>query len=88
MSTFGTHYRVTTFGESHCASVGCIVDGVPPGMALAEADVQTQLSRRRPGQSSLTTPVSVRHSSWCTPVAEWSFNTARFLPMAYWDRRT
>lgn len=56
MSTFGTHFRVTTYGESHCASVGCIVDGVPPGMALSESDVQVQLSRRRPGQSNLTTP--------------------------------
>lgn len=56
MSTFGHHFRVTTYGESHCASVGCIVDGVPPGMALSEADVQVQLSRRRPGQSNLTTP--------------------------------
>ncbi|KDN53587.1 putative ARO2-chorismate synthase [Tilletiaria anomala UBC 951] len=56
MSTFGSHFRVTTYGESHCASVGCIVDGVPPGMSLVEQDVQTQLSRRRPGQSALTTP--------------------------------
>lgn len=56
MSTFGSHFRVTTYGESHCASVGCIVDGVPPGMALAAHDIQTQLSRRRPGQSNLTTP--------------------------------
>lgn len=56
MSTFGRYFRVTTYGESHCASVGCIVDGVPPGMALSEKDVQVQLSRRRPGQSNLTTP--------------------------------
>ncbi|KJE91847.1 chorismate synthase, variant 1 [Capsaspora owczarzaki ATCC 30864] len=55
MSTFGTLFRVTTFGESHCAGVGCIVDGVPPLMALTEADIQPQLSRRRPGQSALTT---------------------------------
>lgn len=56
MSTFGRFFRVTTYGESHCKSVGCIVDGVPPGMALTEADIQTQLTRRRPGQSSLSTP--------------------------------
>ncbi len=56
MSTFGSHFRVTTYGESHCASVGCIVDGVPPGLALDPQDIQTQLSRRRPGQSNLTTP--------------------------------
>ncbi|KAF8544177.1 chorismate synthase [Trichophaea hybrida] len=56
MSTFGTSFRVTTYGESHCRSVGCIVDGVPPGLPLTEADIQPQLSRRRPGQSALTTP--------------------------------
>ncbi|CAK7913290.1 hypothetical protein CAAN1_31S00320 [[Candida] anglica] len=56
MSSFGTLFRVTTYGESHCKSVGCIVDGVPPGMQLTEADVQPQLSRRRPGQSKLSTP--------------------------------
>lgn len=37
-------------------SVGVIIDGVPPGLALSEADIQTQLSRRRPGQSEITTP--------------------------------
>lgn len=56
MSSFGTLFRVTTYGESHCKSVGCIVDGVPPGMQLTEDDIQVQLSRRRPGQSNLTTP--------------------------------
>ncbi|KAG9128314.1 hypothetical protein FRC07_001249 [Ceratobasidium sp. 392] len=56
MSTFGRAFRVTTYGESHCPSVGCIVDGVPPGMQLVETDIQTQLTRRRPGQSNLTTP--------------------------------
>lgn len=56
MSTFGTLFRVTTYGESHCKSVGCIVDGVPPGMELSEDDIQPQLTRRRPGQSKLTTP--------------------------------
>ncbi|KAI0307524.1 chorismate synthase [Multifurca ochricompacta] len=56
MSTFGTLFRVTTYGESHCASVGAIIDGCPPGLELSAQDVQTQLSRRRPGQSNLTTP--------------------------------
>ncbi|KAL1741962.1 chorismate synthase [Schizophyllum fasciatum] len=56
MSTFGSLYRVTTFGESHCKSVGAIIDGCPPGMRLTDADVQVQLRRRRPGQSNLTTP--------------------------------
>ena len=56
MSTFGTIFRVTTFGESHCKGVGCIVDGVPPLLSLTESDIQPQLTRRRPGQSRLTTP--------------------------------
>jgi chorismate synthase len=56
MSTFGTLFRVTTFGESHCLGVGAVVDGVPPGMRLTESDIQPQLTRRRPGQSRLTTP--------------------------------
>ncbi|KAJ5536912.1 chorismate synthase [Penicillium frequentans] len=56
MSTWGEHFRVTTYGESHCRSVGCIVDGCPPGMQLTESDIQPQMTRRRPGQSALTTP--------------------------------
>lgn len=56
MSSFGTLFRVTTYGESHCKSVGCIVDGVPPGMKLTEDDIQPQLTRRRPGQLKLSTP--------------------------------
>jgi chorismate synthase len=54
-STFGTLYRVTTFGESHGRGVGAIVDGYPPRIPLSEADIQPQLDRRRPGQSRLTT---------------------------------
>ncbi|KGO76828.1 Chorismate synthase [Penicillium italicum] len=56
MSTWGQYFRVTTYGESHCRSVGCIVDGCPPGLELTEADIQPQMTRRRPGQSALTTP--------------------------------
>jgi chorismate synthase len=56
MSTFGQYFRVSTYGESHGKSVGCIVDGVPPGLKLTEADIQPQMTRRRPGQSALTTP--------------------------------
>lgn len=55
-STLGTLFKVTTFGESHGTGVGAVVDGCPPGMALTEADIQPQLSRRRPGQSGLSTP--------------------------------
>jgi chorismate synthase len=55
-NTFGTFFRVTTFGESHCKGVGAIIDGCPPLLALSEADIQPMLDRRRPGQSDLTTP--------------------------------
>jgi chorismate synthase len=54
-SSFGTLFRVTTFGESHGPAVGVVVDGMPPGIAVAAADVQRELDRRRPGQSTLTT---------------------------------
>lgn len=54
-STFGTRFRVTTFGESHGKGVGAVVDGCPPGLLLSESDIQPQLDRRRPGQSDLTT---------------------------------
>ncbi|MDF3129564.1 chorismate synthase [Kiritimatiellaeota bacterium B1221] len=55
-SNFGTLFRVSTFGESHCAGVGAIVDGCPPNLELTEADIQKQLTRRRPGQSKVNTP--------------------------------
>src|SRR5258708_7351580 len=55
-STFGSAFRVTTFGESHGAAVGCVIDGCPPGHQLDLAAVQAQLDRRRPGQSKLVTP--------------------------------
>jgi len=54
-SNFGTLFRVSTFGESHCKSVGVVIDGCPPGLPLVEDDIQRQLDRRRPGQSKLTT---------------------------------
>lgn len=55
-NSIGQLFRVTTFGESHGLALGCIVDGVPPGMALSEKDLQTDLDRRRPGTSRYTTP--------------------------------
>jgi len=54
-STFGSVFRVTTFGESHGRGVGVVVDGVTPGVPLTEEEVQKQLDRRRPGQSEITT---------------------------------
>ena len=50
-NSIGQFFRVTTFGESHGVALGCIIDGVPPGIALTEADLQHDLDRRRPGTS-------------------------------------
>jgi len=54
-NTFGTLFRVTTWGESHGRGVGAVVDGCPAGFPLSEEDVQKELDRRRPGQSSVST---------------------------------
>jgi chorismate synthase len=54
-NTFGHLFRVTTFGESHGAAIGCVVDGCPPRIPLTEADIQPYLDKRRPGQSRFTT---------------------------------
>ena len=50
-NTFGQLFTVTTFGESHGPALGCIIDGCPPGLSISEADIQTDLDRRRPGTS-------------------------------------
>ncbi|MDR3055790.1 MAG: chorismate synthase, partial [Zoogloeaceae bacterium] len=50
-NTFGALFTVTSFGESHGAAIGCVVDGCPPGLALSEADIQAELDRRKPGTS-------------------------------------
>jgi chorismate synthase len=54
-NTFGHLFRVTTFGESHGAGIGCVVDGCPPMIPLDVADIQADLDRRRPGASRFTT---------------------------------
>lgn len=54
-STFGTIFRITTWGETHGEGVGVVVDGCPAGLSLCEEDVQTYLDRRKPGQSKYTT---------------------------------
>jgi len=50
-NTLGLSFSVTSFGESHGPAIGCVVDGCPPGLALAEADIQRDLDRRKPGTS-------------------------------------
>ncbi len=50
-NTFGLLFTVTSFGESHGAAIGCVVDGCPPGLALMPDDIQAELDRRKPGTS-------------------------------------
>ncbi len=52
-NTFGQLFRVTTWGESHGGGIGAVIDGCPPRIELSEADIQTELDRRRPGQSAI-----------------------------------
>ncbi len=56
MNTFGTSFRVTTFGESHGPCLGVIIDGCPPGVSLKETDFIELMSRRRPGTGPLVSP--------------------------------
>ena len=54
-NSFGSHFRLTTFGESHGPAIGAVIDGVRPGMEFDVAAIQRELDRRRPGQSAVTT---------------------------------
>ena len=54
-SSFGTHFTVTTWGESNGKALGAVVDGCPAGLSLCEEDIQKFLDRRKPGQSRYTT---------------------------------
>lgn len=55
-STFGKHFKITTWGESHGKGIGVVVDGCPAGLPLCESDIQKFLNRRKPGQSRYSTP--------------------------------
>ena len=54
-NTFGHIYRTTTWGESHGAAIGCVIDGCPPNIKLDNLDIQQWLDKRKPGQSRFTT---------------------------------
>jgi chorismate synthase len=54
-NTWGRFFKVTTFGESHGPAIGAIIDGCPPGVKITREDIQTDLDKRRPGQSDMTT---------------------------------
>jgi len=55
-NTFGHLFRITTFGESHGGGVGVVIDGCPPKLEISTEEIQTELDRRRPGQSKIATP--------------------------------
>ena len=55
-NSFGTLFRISSWGESHGGGIGVVIDGCPPRLPLSEKDIQSELDRRRPGQSDITTP--------------------------------
>ena len=55
MNSFGTLFRLTTFGESHGPAIGGVVDGMPAGIAIDMDYIHSEMCRRRPGQSAVTT---------------------------------
>ena len=54
-SSFGSMFRITTWGESHGPGIGVVIDGCPAGIPISEDDIQSFLDRRKPGQSKYTT---------------------------------
>ena len=54
-NTFGSNFRVSTWGESHGNAIGVMIDGCPPMLPINESDIQKELDRRKPGQSAITT---------------------------------
>ena len=55
-NSFGTHFRTTTWGESHGKALGVVIDGCPPGIELSEEDIQKEMDKRRPGQGAGSSP--------------------------------
>ena len=54
-NSFGTLFRISTWGESHGGGIGVVLDGCPPGLPISLDEIQTELDRRKPGQSKITT---------------------------------
>ena len=55
-NTFGKIYKISTYGESHGKSIGVVIDGCPSGIEIDTNYIQSELDRRKPGQSKITTP--------------------------------
>ena len=58
-STYGTNFTITTWGESHGAAIGVVVDGCPAGLPLTEEDIQSFLDRRKPGQGKFLSLIHI-----------------------------
>lgn len=81
-NSFGHLFRLTTWGESHGGGVGVVVDGCPPRLELTESDIQPDLDRRRPGQSSITTP---RHETDTVQILSGTFEGRTLgTPISMW----
>jgi chorismate synthase len=85
-NTIGTAYRVTCFGESHGACVGVVVDGCPAGHRLDLEAIQTELNRRRPGQSSVSTPRSEQDRAEVLSGVFKGVTTGAPVCMVVWNR--
>lgn len=70
MNSFGMKLRLTTFGESHGKAIGCILDGVPAGLAIDESYIQSELDRRKPGKSEFET---ARKEADCVEILSGTF---------------
>src|SRR5207344_2289873 len=85
-NSFGQLFRITTWGESHGGGVGVVVDGCPPRLKLTEADIQPDLDRRRPGQSSIVTP---RKESDTVQILSGTFEGKTLgTPISMWVKNT
>ncbi|MDE6044307.1 MAG: chorismate synthase [Helicobacter sp.] len=82
MNTFGLALRVTTFGESHGEGVGCVIDGLPSGLWIDEKFIDSEMQKRAPGKSRLSTP---RKESDCVRILSGIFEgKSTGTPLALW----
>ena len=85
-NTFGHLYRITTWGESHGGGVGVVIDGCPPQLTLTPSDIQKDLDRRRPGQSSIVT--QRKESDTCEILSGVFRNKTLGTPLSIWVKNT
>ena len=85
-NSFGKHFQVTTFGESHGEGIGCVIDGCPAGLEINESYIQQELNRRRPGFSIYTSP---RKENDKVKILSGVFqNKSTGAPIALWIKNT